>query len=145
VDHPKTGQIGPVLGWLILGYPVLVNMDHPKSRFVRFSDPHCIRYPVQLSDHKNKMASILFFYSISELKSVRIEAFSGYWTLTVCNVGWKTKTNNIFACFEEKLIPFKTLLCGYEKVVFTYQILLVCNTKRAKLYSWLFKKSKHNF
>jgi hypothetical protein len=41
LDHPKTGQIGPVLGWSILGYLVLVNMDHPKSRFVRISDPHC--------------------------------------------------------------------------------------------------------
>jgi hypothetical protein len=42
VDHPKTGPICAVLGWSILGYPVLVNMDHLKSGFVRFLDPHCI-------------------------------------------------------------------------------------------------------
>ncbi len=41
-DHPKTGQICPVLGCLILGCPVLVKIEHPKSGLVRFSDPHCI-------------------------------------------------------------------------------------------------------
>ncbi len=51
VDHPKTGQIGPVLGWSILGYPFLVNMDHPKSGFVRFSDPHC-NYNNDHNNHK---------------------------------------------------------------------------------------------
>ncbi len=40
LDHPKTGPICLVLGWSILGYPVLVKMDHPKSGFVRISDPH---------------------------------------------------------------------------------------------------------
>jgi hypothetical protein len=52
VDHPKTGQIGLVLGWSILGYPVLVNMDHPKIGLVRFSDPHCICFLTNLLQHR---------------------------------------------------------------------------------------------
>jgi hypothetical protein len=42
VDGSKSGQTCPVVGWSILGQPVLVKRDHPKSRFVRISDPHVL-------------------------------------------------------------------------------------------------------
>jgi hypothetical protein len=71
------------LGWSILGHPVLVKIEHPKSEFVRFSDPYCIYNIYSLaaavgtaetiySKHPNTEPPSVFGFNLMPVPIIRI-------------------------------------------------------------------------
>jgi hypothetical protein len=65
VDHLKTGRIRPDFECPDMGCPVLVKTDHPKSRFVRFSDPHCIWFELKSTIRKLEMSDFYAYCTIN--------------------------------------------------------------------------------